>query len=213
MELLLSNDRWVVLQVGEHILSLFQQLEDFAASDALQEVLAVMSGLDRLGEGDWKEVSTVLGLSESESSALFKVMAGEGFEGWVEQPQVDDEEGGEQGDRSAIDDSAHFCSEWLDSIAKATAGGLLARILEIPSISHHGAAQIAMDCTYLLNVLANLEVNPPPILWMLRSIMDMSEDQLSQRAGDKTRSGTSAASLIVKKVEKRIITLRGVVAK
>lgn len=208
--------------MGEHILSLFQQLEDFAGSDALSEVSMVMSGLDRLGEIDWREPATVLGLTEAETSSLVKmVSSGEGIEGWAEVELSSGTSGSttggggpdEEGDisRSGGDDSAHFCSEWLGCIAIASTGTLLARVLEIPHLSRRGSNQMSVDTSYLLNVLANLEIQPPPFLCMLNRIMGMDDDDLTKVLEDRDKKGRTATGpvTIVRKIERRLGTIRG----
>lgn len=184
-----------VCQVGDHILSLIQHLEDFAASDALQEVSTVMTGLDRLGEPEWREAGAALGLNEVEISLLLKHSA----------HSPDDEHG------AAADEALHFCNCWLGCISQTTVAILLGRVSSIPRLSAKGSSQLETDTRYLLTVFQNLEVRPHPVLAEVNELVALPLQELE----DRIRGGGSGADrgglgLVFRKVERRIAQARGI---
>jgi hypothetical protein len=186
--------------VGEHILSLIQHLEDFAASDALAEASTLMTGLERLGEGEWRAVGAALGISEAELVALAKASGGE--------------QGPDAADAAhAGDEAFHFCNAWLAVIARATAGVVVGQALAIPRLSHCGAHQLHMDTTYLVNVLHNLEVQPHPALVLLNQLAGLSAEDMHARLLEPVPTSRTAISPVVqRKIERRYASARGLEA-
>ena len=66
------------MQVGEHLLSLYQELELFAASDARVDATLVMGddSVGKLCEADWKKLALLLPLSEAETNSLAALSKG-----------------------------------------------------------------------------------------------------------------------------------------
>lgn len=185
-------------QVGDYILSLIQHLEDFAASDALQEVSTVMTGLDRLTEPDWREAGAALGLNELEMSILIKP------------PQSDAED---DYSHAGGDEALHFCNCWLGVIANSTVAVLLNRICAIGKLSAKGIRQLETDSRYLLTVFQNLEVRPHPMLPALYELAGLEIQQLEERLQDPDRGADRAGlATVISKLETKLARIRGIIA-
>jgi hypothetical protein len=184
-------------QVGDHILSLIQHLEDFAASDALQEVSTVMTGLDRLIEPEWREAGAALGLNELEISMLIKP------------PQSDEDN---HTSTAGGDDALHFCNCWLGAIANATVAVLLSRVCAIPKLSTQGIRQLETDSRYLLTVFQNLEVTPHPMLPALYELAGMENQQLEEKLQDvQSIDRRKELGTVITKLDTRVAQIRGII--
>lgn len=186
-------------------MSVFQQLEDFGTSNAFEEAVVVMGALDRLGESDWKNIGSVISITESEVSFLLKIMHGEKLESGaaVEEGAPQDE-----GETDGLD-FMQFCNDWLECVARASVGIFISRLLEIPKLSAKGIEQLDKDLNYFLNVFGNLGLKPHPMLRMVLDWITLGEQEVKAHLYKPVPKGPSTASIIYK-IQKKIATARGI---
>eukprot|EP01116_Phalansterium_solitarium_P021414 TRINITY_DN6645_c0_g1_i1.p1 TRINITY_DN6645_c0_g1~~TRINITY_DN6645_c0_g1_i1.p1 ORF type:complete len:861 (-),score=300.25 TRINITY_DN6645_c0_g1_i1:236-2818(-) len=129
-----------ITQVGEHLLTLPQQLAPFASGDtSLLFNPKAISHLTHLTD-DVKEVASAmddLALDQSSNSNR-SVPPADGPD--------DDEDSEESG----------FAFQWISALCRGTTSLYLQRILEIPALTDHGSKQLTADISYLINVLSAL---------------------------------------------------------
>mmetsp|Transcript_5146 Transcript_5146/g.8490 ORF Transcript_5146/g.8490 Transcript_5146/m.8490 type:complete len:941 (-) Transcript_5146:66-2888(-) len=130
-----------ITQIGEHLLTLPQQLEPFAA--------AVMSPHHHSLSSD----------SNHNSAAAAHAFP-------------DEAEEAENEERSSA-----FAHGWITSIAKGTVSLYVEQILQISSITPHGARQLSTDIGYLINVLSALGVTVDLLLLSCQQMLSVSKEE------------------------------------
>ncbi|KAM3567972.1 hypothetical protein VYU27_009895, partial [Nannochloropsis oceanica] len=203
-----------VTQVGEHILSLIQHLEDFAASNALEDVepLTTSGVMDRLVEPDWRGAAQALGMSEAETSAFLRAIAAPTAATTTSSGCSSSSAVTPKDEEKDDDAAARFTNLWVHAISQATVALLLRAVLAgLPRLSNKGLQQLQTDAQYLLTVFDNLALPPHPILTHLHTVAGWTEEELrghieGGRAGRK-EGGIAAMQW---RVERRMAELRGI---
>lgn len=185
---------------------MFQQLEDFGSSNAFEEAVVVMGSLDRLGESDWKEIGSIISITDLEMSFLLKIMQGEKLEGGA--PGPDEGAPPDEGESDGLD-FMQFCNDWLECVARASVGIFISRLLEISKLSVKGVEQLDKDLNYFLNVFGNLGLKPHPMLRVILDWINLSEQEVKDHLHKPVPKGPSIASIIYK-IQKKIATARGI---
>jgi len=172
--------------VGEHLLSLYQELELFAHSsgrdDAEVATLgggpgfpmagAMGGGAATLASGDWRKLARLLPLTDAETAALPTALAlgkrppglridpanPSAAAGGDDDNEDDEEEEEEEGGDEEAASVARFCSAWLAAVARSIVAQLLFGVLSVPKLDARGLGQLAADLDYLLNVFAALGI-------------------------------------------------------
>ncbi|CAM9292102.1 unnamed protein product [Chrysoparadoxa australica] len=190
-------------QIGEHLLSMLQQLEPFASGEALKEVCLVLADVPSVAEDVWKELGITLSLNDVEHSALRLVAEGSCLSDLVEGGSIEEDD---------LEDEApyaQFCNTWLAAVARATVGLLIARVLQVPVMTPRGAEHLAADTAYLINVFNALDLSPHPLLVHMSRLAEMSlEGLLSLVEGGGTQ-GPGVAFIVVQAVERVLANARG----
>ena len=174
-----------VTQAGEHLLSLVQELELFASSDALPDLLHLSGEAPALAVASrgWRRMRTTLELREDDGidslckrpactaaiTVAEKVMFGSVLS------RLDDLEGGGLSplEDPAADDAAAvgFVNEWLGAVADATMGLLFGQIVQIRRLSVTGCAQLVVDLEYVSNVIGAMGLRQHPLLLHLQQLL------------------------------------------
>lgn len=214
-------------RVGEHLLSLLQQLELFAGSDALQNAAVASEGIRRLGESTWLGLGAQLLLEESEMAALPKVAEGTALApftlstsggGYADEGQGGGELGDEEGEWCG-EEGAKFCNEWLTTVATACVGAFLCEVVAIETLGEGGARHLATDATYLGNVLSALELPHHPLLLHIECLCSSTradaEVAVASRKThefhnniDESNISSDPALGVLLKIEKRLAAAR-----
>eukprot|EP00752_Nemacystus_decipiens_P003518 g3245.t2 len=211
-------------QVGEHLLSLLQNLEPFANSDSFQDAVGPTQDLHLLTEPAWRECGLALDLGESELMLLDTLSGAnppaeraddrralfggdEGGEDGGQEDQGDEEEEEEEEEES---EAAKFCTAWLLCVGSATVGCLLAKVLTLPQLSERGVNHLDADVKYLSNVFHALDLPAPPVLEHLSVLAGLSRDEAVTHLAQEKVSGYGPAGAILAKVERRLAEARGI---
>ena len=67
-------------------------------------------------------------------------------------------------------------------------GPICASNLADPSFESQGSAQLAVDISYVMNIMSAIGVPVSPLLTHLRSLLEISKDELSERADEVDRA-------------------------
>ena len=201
-----------VTQAGEHLLSLCQHLEPFAANDGLPDACAAMDGLSRLGEAEWRQLSVPLALSDSELSGTKQIMEGSSISGVTlaadDTAENEEEDAGAADGAAAESPAAQFCNDWLTCVARATTGAFLTQVLRIPKLDNRGAQHLAADTGYLINVLRALDLPAHALLKHLRYLALAPKEELSSLLEGRLPTHSPAAA-VVGKINRRFGAMRG----
>jgi hypothetical protein len=183
-----------ITQVGEHLLSLVQELETFASSDALPDLLCMMGdaqtvelaargwrrlkGLledkDVLGGGREVDFEGVDQLCRRSTCGAAVVAAEKLLFGMQLSRVVEDvvaEGGGEDPEADAEAAALGFVNEWLGAVADSTVGLVVAQWLQVSSLSPSGRAQLVVDLEYISNVVHAMGLRQHPLLVHLRQFL------------------------------------------
>ncbi len=217
---------------GEHILSLLQQLEPFARSSNFADAALAIEkgGTSKLAIPQWKKFGRalgfsdeklVVGLSDVASGSAFTFISGndsinEGddeLDDKVEVSEEDDETQAEcdvsvnhEEEEEGESDSnvLHFCRDWLHAIGGGAVGAFLCEIAKVKKFSSLGAAQLAVDCAYLGNVLHALDLQPHPLLLWMENVMNEHLKKMDSTVGQQNSKPYPPLKLI--KVDKADVT-------
>eukprot|EP01034_Spumella_vulgaris_P023259 gene23260-29471_t len=151
----------VITQVGEHLLSLVQELEAFASSDALEDLLLVRqqtAGLAKVSAGKALDI-----LLKSLLTGLGNVLGGDEGQASSFSSAVDESDGG------AV---LAFVNEWLAVIMDASVGMLLSKVAQITVLTAGGTAQLLSDLNYMSNVASAMGIRPHPLLTHVKMLLD-----------------------------------------
>eukprot|EP01038_Epipyxis_sp_PR26KG_P010065 gene10065-13525_t len=185
----------MIIQVGEHMLSLVPELEAFASSDALPDLLMLRGEAHALivRSRGWQQLKKLFDLKDDEiveqickrssSSSVINILEVSLF-GVSSTSVITDNEYydsqnpsahspytpvGDDNDSSAA--AVSFANEWLSAIADSTIGLLLVQIFEINSLSTYGCAQLTIDIEYLSNVVNAMGIRPHPLITHIKNIL------------------------------------------
>ncbi|CAM9472002.1 unnamed protein product [Ectocarpus sp. 4 AP-2014] len=206
-------------QVGEHLLSLLQNLEPFANSDAFQDAVEPTQDLHLLTEAAWRDCGLALDLGESDLMLLETLS---GAKASTEPPKhrsaysdnaeggTNDEDEDEEEEEEEEGEAAKFCTAWLLCVGSATVGCLLAKVLSLPQLSERGTKHLEADLKYLSNVFHALDLPAPPVLEHLSLLAGLSRDEAATHLVQETVVGYGAAGIVLTKVERRLAEARGI---
>jgi hypothetical protein len=201
-----------ITQVGEHMLSLVQALEPFAAdAQSLGLVQPVMVNLRHVSMQPWKEFLRASGVEElaDETKLLTRLMDGKDLLHLVVgSPFMEEEEGEPEDVESKAVDT--FCNSWLDVTGLAVTGRLLERILRIPTLTAKGCEHLHVDLNYLVNVLTALGVqgHPHPLLGHMAELAIL--DDASLRARIQRHDTREPLESCLSAMEQRLAAMRGI---
>ena len=190
----------VITQVGEHLLSLVQELETFASSDALPDLLCLTGDTNNLDLAvrRWRSLKVILDARHDSDEgwdqlcrrascanavvtaekSLFGVQLSRVMEDLptsttaATTEQIADESvGDETADQDAEAAALGFVNEWLGAIADSTVGLSVAQWLQVPSLSPAGRSQLVVDLEYLSNVVQAMGLRQHPLLVHMRQLL------------------------------------------
>lgn len=152
-----------ITRIGEHLLTLPQQLELYAEDEALS---FSVKNLPFLNKEDLVDIVGVGGGGDDD-----KVVVNES----PTAREDDDEE----------DAVTHL---WLTSLSRGTMSGLTENILRIPvTLSEHGIKQIVTDLAYIINVFAAMDIEPLPNLTNLLGILEPTAVDLIKMLSERSK--------------------------
>lgn len=225
-----------ITQVGEHLLSLVQELETFASSDALPDLLC-MTGDAQTGElaaRGWRRIKPLLEEKEAPSAgsaareaeyegtdqlcrrsscggaviAAEKALFGMQLSRVVEEPVAAGGEGSAEEEADAEAAALGFVNEWLGAVADSTVGLVVAQWLQVPSLSPSGRAQLVVDLEYISNVVHAMGLRQHPLLVHLRQFL--LKDPHSLMVAMEGQPARTPVSVTLHKVEGKILYALGV---
>lgn len=218
-----------VTQVGEHLLSLVQELETFATSGALEDLMQLTGEAVPLSLRGWKGLKPVLDLNAWDEESIEslcrrsssrvavlgveKVIFGSdasNVEGWI------DSDYSENADDTAPQDAAlRFVNEWLGSICDFTVGLFVAVVVRVVMLSPLGLAQLLVDVDYLCNVVNAIGLTPHPVLSHFSKLLRYDPVRITstQQTGCLTGRSNTLLSLIDMKILSAIAAGHGMVDK
>jgi len=193
-----------ITQVGEHLLSLVQELEAFASSNALPDLLLLKGDAVNLpaqsagwamvkGLLDGKEDSLEALCKRSSCASLIPVVEGAVFGSPLTSiTPADcgvnsaanaysdplDGEADTDGGRGTSHLVLSFVNEWLTALADATVGLLAGHLASIPVLTPRGCAQLLTDVEYLSNVINAMGIRPHVLLLHIYQILSQKPDNL-----------------------------------
>eukprot|EP00904_Undaria_pinnatifida_P008473 jgi/Undpi1/4756/HiC_scaffold_18.g08109.m1 len=188
-------------QVGEHLLSLLQNLEPFANSDAFQDAVEPTRDLHLLTETAWRECGTALDLHESELILLETLSGAKPPEDHSPYHDEDDDAAaevdgggvggneGRVGEREEGEAAAKFCTAWLLCVGSGTVGHLLAKMLSLPRLSERGVKHLEADLKYLSNVFHALDLAPPHALEHVSMLASLGKEEAASHLAQETSAG------------------------
>jgi hypothetical protein len=213
-----------VTRVGEHLLSLYQELEMFARDETARTDVAV-NDLSPLTEVDWKKLSTLLPLTEAETSSLTDLASARSIKGIALQgggdgdgddnDDDDDDDAGDEGGEGEEEDEeekavAAFCNEWLLVAVRSTYAIFISKLLAIPKVDECGLSQLSADLDYLLNVTSALGLDKHALADHMSQLFKLSREQFSESLNRKRPRSCGAQGGVVRKIETQFAGVRGV---
>jgi len=208
-------------QVGEHLLSLLQELESFASSNTIENLIRLQDDADSLVTKAWKPLRSLLELSDDESyrnlskrstcylsiakaeQAMYGVS--QSTEGMLDLTMGESEPSTIAVDEAdEEDDILLFVNEWLGAISDYTVGLLMVQICQISKMSVLGKAQLRVDLTYLNNVINALGLNRHPFLSHVVLLLEQDMSKISTQL-DFIPVTTSSPLSAIHKIDGRII--------
>jgi hypothetical protein len=177
-----------IIQIGEHLLTLVQQLEPYVKAEEEDEA---ESGLEVGRSGTTS--SLVSELSPSFTAAVPTTSSALSPPDYVESDAL----------------------YWLSLLSRSTFRSLVSGVLSLRALSTRGARQLGTDVEYLINVLSALGLPMPPLVLKLAAWLALTEAQLAEalaQGGSKTNalpvdSPTSTNAASVTAVEWRVDAL------
>lgn len=136
-------------------------------------------------EAEWDAAAVALNLRRDEyvSDALFIDISG------------NSEADGNSGDDKSGDD------QWLSLSSLGLVARFVRQILNIPHLSARGSAQLAVDISYVMNITSAMGVSASPLLQHLRSLLEISKEELSDLADEIDRASAPRRHYPAKGVE------------
>lgn len=146
-------------QIGEHLLTLPQQLESVSLEDS--SLYFDPKANQNLG----KEFNLSTETDFVESSELEKTDGTLSLKSPT--PQEEEEE-------------SKFATQWIAAVAQATMSLYFQKITEIPSLSEKGTKQLTKDIEYLINVLNALGMTIDSNLKKVHQYVKLTKEELNQ---------------------------------
>lgn len=176
-----------ITQVGEHMLSLVQELETFASTDALPDLLVLSDEAYSIAAASrgWMKLKNFLNLKENDgmeqickrSTCIAAISSAEKSFGSsssiLPEDLTDNTEGGD--DEAVI----KFVNEWLGAISDAIIGSVLVQLCQITVLSATGCAQLLTDIAYLENVVSAMGLKHHPILNHIKFLLKRDPSTLA----------------------------------
>lgn len=185
----------VITAAGEHLLSLVQDLEGFAASASESGTISREDLLGLVvGSSGWRRAREILAaatdskalshlIDRVQVAKLIVVMEKEaiqhGGQGLIPRRTAEDI----NIEASAMVEGS-FVNDWLIVIADAILGMIVAQLLQIRSLSLFGRAQLAIDIDYFVNVINATGIKPHPLQHHIKQLVSVGR----QAEGDKAQS-------------------------
>ncbi|KAJ3299266.1 hypothetical protein HK104_009482 [Borealophlyctis nickersoniae] len=170
--------------VGEHLLTIPQQLELHPDEEALSYSLETLPFLE---PEDFREEEASLGEDGDE-------MGGDGLGN-----------GGNEADRLTADLVTNL---WITAVSRGTMVGYADTILKIPKLSEHGAKQLATDISYIINVFAAMDIEPVTKLRGVLQLVTMDGVKL-ERWREGSHQWGENEGFVDESTVKRIAAIRG----
>ena len=175
-----------ITQVGEHMLSLVQELETFASTDALPDLLVLSDEAYSIASASrgWMKLKQLLNLKDNDgveqickrSTCISAISSAEKSFGSSSSISHDDyTDTVEGGDDEAV---VKFVNEWLGAISDAIIGSVLVQICQIAVLSPTGCAQLLTDIGYLENVVSAMGLKHHPILNHIKYLLKREPSSL-----------------------------------
>lgn len=177
-------------QVGEHLLSLVQELENFASSDALQDLMYVLGSSANLVSvtSGWKALKGALDLSDETIdeicrrkscfnliSAAERLMFGNIVTRLEDSGEYDQSLEDYQNKKLEPSDEdsgvALFVNEWLGASVDAVVGIITTEILGINKLTKFGLSQLVVNIEYISNVIQAMGLKQHPLLLHLHALL------------------------------------------
>ena len=98
--------------------------------------------------------------------------------------EADVEAGDDDAKTSTPDEPDIEAGEWMADVAEAACGLLLGEVRRVRALSEPGAAQLAADIEYFINVVAALSLEPPRALVAYGACCAASRDSYAILSGD-----------------------------
>ena len=98
--------------------------------------------------------------------------------------EADAEAGDDDAKTSTPDEPDIEAGEWMADVAEAACGLLLGEVRRVRALSEPGAAQLAADIEYFINVVAALSLEPPRALVAYGACCAASRDSYAILSGD-----------------------------
>ncbi|CAM9293267.1 unnamed protein product [Scytosiphon promiscuus] len=195
-------------QVGEHLLSLLQNLEPFAGSDAFRDAVEPTQDLHLLTDPAWRDCGLALDLGETDLALLETLSGAKPSHDRPEEAMVGGD--GDQEEEEEEGEAAKFCTSWLVCVGSATVGCLLAKVLSLPKLSERGVKHLDADVKYLSNVFHALDLPAPPILEHLSLLAALDRDHAAAHLAQETVADYGAAGVVLDKLERWLAEARGI---
>ncbi|TPX58703.1 hypothetical protein PhCBS80983_g02928 [Powellomyces hirtus] len=176
-----------VTRIGEHLLTLPQQLDLYVEDEALKcsiETLPFLS--DETADVDPVEQAVAAEFNPSTPVPASASNLGS--------PQNEDA-------NEDLDEDDDVTYLWIKSISRGTMGRYVQAILQIPRLTPDGAKQLATDVRYLGNVFDALDVDRALLYVKLLEVLEMTTGDLA----DLHRTNTSAAPGTISAGERQLI--------
>lgn len=179
-----------ITQVGEHMLALVQALEPFAADrEALKLANLAMDSMDHVADSFWKDFAHVINPYSDDYSFAFQLRKGIDIIPFLLGHQLQSAEDADNEDLENhnkiegenIDSEENmFCNKWLNVVCSAVTGRLLENIMRFDRITNKGCEHLAVDISYMINVLSALGISgqPNPLLGHLVELVKMNPESL-----------------------------------
>ena len=176
-----------ITQVGEHMLSLVQELETFASTDALPDLLVLSDEAYSIAAASrgWMKLKQILNLKENDgieqickrSNCIAAISSAEKSFGSSSSILPEDfADNVEGGDDEAV---VRFVNEWLGAIADAIIGSVLVQLCQITVLSSTGCAQLLTDIGYIENVVTAMGLKHHPILNHIKFLLKRDPSTLA----------------------------------
>eukprot|EP01041_Mallomonas_annulata_P008163 gene8163-16780_t len=198
-----------ITQVGEHLLSLVQELEGFASSDALDDLLQLSGESELLVRRCWTSLRRALDLREDDGvdglckrhscTSLLSTDNKRPSSSSLEAGNTEDYGEDADGDGEDGEVSMRFVNEWLSSISDAAVGLLVTQISKLAVLSPTGRSQLLVDLEYLSTVVNALGLCLHPLLTHISLLLRSEPSTFSDST---TRS---SAALALQKLDYGII--------
>jgi len=193
-----------ITQIGEHLLTLPQQLEPFANKDFALSLETPISSVGlRVSEdavivdGEANAVLTRNNNSfdsvEEDSTSISR-----NFSSFQLSSENSNKEENQRTSEplEEMEETNGFVFQWINSITRGTMGLYMQKIIEIPHLSETGAKQLAADIGYLMNVASALGVSVDPSLELAFKYISVPSDR-SEALGKPEGSSEQKIATII----------------